>query len=168
MKPQRNDSIPEGFTLSMALGDTLPVFFFSMSAICLAMHFHSLLFLIGIFLIILAGVLKVSWKFVIALMHRDIPFLNRQMRYLMPTGFAITLLALFVDHAKWSLAQVITHITYLPTLLLFLIGCAGLLYLGYLGKHQNNRDAKANWKEQCMNTFSQFCIMLGILLSTRI
>jgi hypothetical protein len=168
MKSQEKGRIPEGFTLAMALGDMLPVVFFSMSALLIALRFRSLLFLIGVFLVILAGALKVGWKLIIVLKHRDLPFLNRQMRYVMPTGFACTLLALCVDHTKWSLIAVITHITSFPALLLFLIGCAGLVYLGYLGKHQNSRDAKANWKEQGINTLSQFCIMLGILLATRI
>lgn len=51
--------VPEGFTLSMAVLDCLPVLFFSISAFRLAMGFQSVLFRIGIFFIILAGALKV-------------------------------------------------------------------------------------------------------------
>ena len=148
MNLERKDSVPKGFTLSMALMDSLPVLFFTISAILIALHFPSLLFLIGIFFVILAGLLKVGWKLIISLAHRDIRFL----------------IALFVDHTKWSVSAIIAHITHFPSCLFFLIGIAGLLYLGYLGKHQDSHDAKANWKEQCINTLSQFCIMLGILL----
>ena len=136
MNLERKDSVPKGFTLSMALMDSLPVLFFTISAILIALHCPRLLFLIGIFFVILAGLLKVGWK----------------------------LIALFVDHTKWSVSAIIAHITHFPSCLFFLIGIAGLLYLGYLGKHQDSHDAKANWKEQCINTLSQFCIMLGILL----
>ena len=164
MNTERKDSVPKGFTLSMALMDCLPVLFFTISAIFIALHFPSLLLLIGIFFVILAGLLKVSWKLIIALAHRDIRFFNIQLRYLMPLGFLLALLALFIDHTKWSVTAIIAHITQFPSYLFFLIGMAGLIYLGYLGKHQDSHDAKANWKEQCINTLSQFCIMLGILL----
>ena len=164
MNTERKDSVPKGFTLSMALMDCLPVLFFTISAIFIALHFPSLLFLTGIFFVILAGLLKVSWKLIIALAHRDIRFFNIQLRYLMPLGFLIALLALFIDHTKWSVSAIITHITQFTSYLFFLIGMAGLIYLGYLGKHQDSHDAKANWKEQGINALSQFCIMLGILL----
>ena len=164
MNLERKDSVPKGFTLSMALMDSLPVLFFKISAILIALHFPSLLILIGIFFVILAGLFKVGWKLIISLAHRDIRFFNIQLRYLMPLGFFLSLIALFVDHTKWSVSAIIAHITHFPSCLFFLIGIAGLLYLGYLGKHQDSHDAKANWKEQCINTLSQFCIMLGILL----
>lgn len=99
--------VPEGFTLFMALVDCLPVLFFSVSSAILAARFNSRLFQTGVLLVILAGALKAGWKFVIALRHRDLRFLNKQMRYLMPAGFLLIILALFVDRSRWSIAAVI-------------------------------------------------------------
>lgn len=163
-KNQTTPSVPEGFTLSMALVDCLPVLFFSISAAILAMHFDSSLFRAGVLMVILAGALKAGWKFAIALLHRDVRFLSRQMRYLMPVGFLLAVLALFVDRPRWSFAAVIRHMTNVPALLFLLIGIAGMGLMMWFAKSQDRRDAKANWKEQITNSIAQFCIMLGILL----
>lgn len=50
--------VPEGFTLSMALVDCLPVLFFIISSAILATRFNSRPFRAGVLLVILAGALK--------------------------------------------------------------------------------------------------------------
>ena len=127
----REDSVPEGFTLLMALLDCVPVAFFCIGAGVLATRFDSTLFRVGIALVVLAGALKVSWKLVIALARRDVRFLNRQMRYLMPVGFALTLASLAVDRARWSPAAVLRHATSLPSLPLLVAGIAGMLLMSW-------------------------------------
>ena len=163
-KEPQGSSVPEGFTLAMACVDCLPVLFFSISAVILALRFDSFLFRAGVLPVILAGALKAGWKFVIALRHRDIPFLSRQMRFLMPAGFLLMLLSLFADRSRWSFAAVIRHMTGMPALLFFLLGAAGLVVLTRFVGKRNSRDAKANWKEQIINSLSQFYIMMGIIL----
>lgn len=160
----RGDSVPEGFTLSMALMDCLPVSFFCVGAGVLATRFESPLFRVGVVLIVLAGALKVCWKLVLALVRRDVRFLNRQMRYLMPAGFALALVSLIVDRAKWSPAAVLAHVTVMPSLLFLVVGLAGMFLMGWFARHLNGRDAKANWREQAVNGISQLCIMLAIVL----
>lgn len=160
----RGDSVPEGFTLSMALMDCVPVAFFCVSAGVLATRFDSTLFRVGVVLVVLAGVLKVSWKLVLALVRRDVRFLNRQMRYLMPAGFALALVSLIADRAKWSPAAVLAHVTAMPSLLFLVVGLAGMFLMGWFARHLDGRDAKANWREQAVNGISQLCIMLAIVL----
>ena len=167
-KKKQNRTFPEpvleDFTLSMALVDCLPILFFSISSAILAARFDSRLFRAGVLLVILAGVLKAGWKFVIALQHRDLRFLNRQMRYLMPAGFLLVILSLVVDRSSWSIEAVIRHMTNVPPLFLFLTGAAGMGLMVWFAQKKDRRDAKANWKEQITNSVAQFCIMLGILL----
>lgn len=158
------EPVPEDFTLSMALVDCLPILFFSISSAILAARFDSRLFRAGVLLVILAGVLKAGWKFVIALHHRDLRFLNRQMRYLMPAGFLLVILSLVVDRSSWSIEAVIRHMTNVPPLFLFLTGAAGMGLMVWFAQKKDRCDAKANWKEQITNSVAQFCIMLGILL----
>lgn len=157
-------SVPEGFTLSMALVDCLPVIFFSISFGILATRFDSYIFRIGVFLVILAGLLKVGWKFVIALFQKNLNILNLQMRFVMPIGFLLILISLFIDHNKWSFTAISRHMTNMPTAIFFLGGIIGIALLMWFAKHSNSGDAKANWKEQIINSFTQFCIMMGILL----
>lgn len=160
----RTDSIPEGFTLSMALMDCLPVAFFCVGAGVLATRFESPLFRVGVVLVVLAGALKACWKLVIALARRDVRLLNRQMRYLMPVGFALVLVSLIVDRAKWSPAAVLAHVTAMPSLLFLVAGLAGMSLMGWFARNLDGRDAKANWREQAVNAISQLCIMLAIVL----
>ncbi|MST73367.1 hypothetical protein [Olsenella porci] len=58
----------------------------------------------------------------IALAGRDVRFLNRQMRYLMPAGFALALISLAVDRARWSPAAMLRHVISLPALPLLIAG----------------------------------------------
>ncbi len=155
--------VPEGFSLTMAWMDCLPVLFFSISAGILALRFPSVLFRTGTILVILAGALKTAWKFVIALKKKDLPFLNHQMRLFMPGGFALTILALFIDRSRWSAAAVWHHMTALPSLIFFLAGMSGVLIMFWFARHLNSRDASANWREQMVNGITQLCILLGIL-----
>lgn len=159
-----SSTVPEGFSLAMAIVDCLPVLFFSISSAILAMRFDSILFRIGVTLVIIAGALKAGWKFVIALVHKDVPFLSRQMGFLMPAGFLLVLIALMVDHRKWSFGAVAGHMVHMPALIFFLCGAAGLMIMTWLARSQDRRNAKANWIEQIVNSLSQFCIMMGIFL----
>ena len=160
----QGDYVPEGFTLWMALMDCLPVAFFCLGAGVLATRFDSTLFRAGIALVVLAGTLKVCWKLVLALAKRDVRFLNRQMRYLMPVGFALALVSLVVDRAKWSPVAVLAHVAAMPSLLFLIAGLAGMVLMGWFARHLDGRDAKANWREQAVNAISQLCIMLAIVL----
>ncbi len=155
--------VPEGFTLSMACMDALPVLFFCVSAGIVSLRFPSMLFRIGAVLVILAGALKVSWKFVIALAHKNIRFLNRQMRYLMPTGFLLILLSLVIDRAGINWGTVLHGMLGIPSLLFFLLGIAGMCAMGWFAGHLDGNDAHSNWIEQGTNALAQMSIMLGIL-----
>lgn len=159
----KDPGIPAGFHLSMALWDCVPVLFFSISAGILAARFRSSLFCIGVVMVILAGAMKASWKFVLALRKRNLPFLNRQLRFLMPAGFALALLSLFVDRDLWSAAAVVRHMISFPSAVFFLAGAAGILTLVWFARHLNQQDAGANWKEQMVNGITQLCVLLGIL-----
>ena len=147
--------VPEGFTLSMAVLDCLPVLFFSISAFRLAMGFQSVLFRIGIFFIILAGALKVSWKMVIALAKKNIPILSRQMRIVMPFGFILSLLALFLSRAEWSFHSILDHFTRLPSLFFFIVGIAGIFVMVRFAATKDRLDARSNWNEQAVNGITQ-------------
>lgn len=155
--------VPEGFSLTMAWLDCLPVLFFSISSGILALRFPSVLFRVGTILVITAGALKAAWKFVIALKKKDMPFLNHQMHFFMPAGFALMFLALFFDRSRWSAASVWHHMTTLPSLIFFLAGASGVLSMFWFARHLNSREASANWREQMVNGITQLCVLLGIL-----
>lgn len=159
----KKDSIPEGFTLSMALTDTLPVLFFGGSMTVICMIFHSRLFLTGALLVLSGGLGKALWKLIIALWHRNLWFLNRQMRYVMPAGGILILLSLFIDHRMISLSGIFHALISFPAVLFFLAGIAGMIMMIYFAGHLDSGNAKANWQEQGTNSITQLCFFLGLL-----
>ena len=66
-------AVPEGFTLSLALVDALPVIFFGAATLVLGLKMASPVFAIGAVLCFVGGAGKVTWKLIIALAHRNIP-----------------------------------------------------------------------------------------------
>lgn len=163
-KDKKAGSVPEGFTVGMAAMDALPVLFFSGSAAVLSSRFPSGLFRTGVCIVILAGALKVLWKFIIAIAHRSISILNRQMRFLMPAGFLLAVTALFVDRKAWSLSAVLAHMMSFPSILFFIASAAGMVCMAIFSRIFSGMDVRANWIEQWTNTIAQSCIFLGILL----
>lgn len=149
----------------MAFMDMLPVLFFSVSVGVLASRFDNTLFLVGAIMVIVAGGLKVTWKFIMAIAERNMRPLNMQMRYVMPAGFIVMAAALIIDRTKWSVTEIISLVLSIPAVFFFVSGAAGVGCMIYFARHFNGMDAKANWIEQGINSLAQLCIMLGILVS---
>lgn len=78
----------ENFPLSLAFFDALPVLFFGIAVLLIAIRFENILFITGAFLCTLAGLGKVIWKIIIAGTRKDIVWMNRQLRVLMPVAQA--------------------------------------------------------------------------------
>lgn len=148
----------------MAVTDMLPVLFFSISVAVLSGRIESVLFLAGAALVITAGTLKVLWKFVLALGKKDVPFLNRQLRYLMPAGFALLAAGLIVDRDCWSAKAAMEYIFSFPAGIFFLLAAVGIGCMIWFAGHLNGRDARSNWIEQGTNALTQFFLMMGIVL----
>ena len=81
--------VPEGFTVTLALEDAVPVVLFCLATISMGRAIQSPLFVLGASIAFAAGALKVAWKLVMALSHRNIPLLSCQMCYVMPLGFLL-------------------------------------------------------------------------------
>ncbi|KIR03550.1 hypothetical protein P261_02365 [Lachnospiraceae bacterium TWA4] len=153
--------IPEGFTVLMATVDFIPVLFFSIMVSVLSLRFKSLLFFIGAFLVIAAGVLKCLWKYVIAIAKKNIPFLFYQMRILMPFGFLLILCSLIVDRSQLNKELIFQQILSFPSILCYLIGLSGMVCMMIFAKKLDSNNAKHNWIEQGTNAIAQFFILLG-------
>ena len=153
----------EGFTLSLALVDALPVLLFGGSSILIGLIFKSPLFIVGACLVFLGGFLKVLWKIVLATKKKDIPFLNKQMKYTMLTGFALIVVSLIANAKRISFSAMGAALTSLPSCIFFLLFVAGMVTMGVLAKKLDSSVAKNNWIEQCVNATAQLCLFLGLL-----
>lgn len=155
----------EGFTLGLALVDAVPVLLFGGSSILLGIIFKSALFIIGACLIFLGGFLKVMWKIVLATKHRDVVFLNKQMKYTMMTGFALVLISVIINIKRISLPAIGAAITGMPACIFFALFVIGMVCMGVLAKKLDSSVAKNNWIEQSVNGVAQLCLFIALLMT---
>lgn len=165
-KDEAREDMPEGFTLTMALVDAVPVVLFCLSCIALGRRIGSASFVAGAALAFAGGTLKVGWKLAMALLHKNVPFLSRQMRYTMPLGFLLMIAGVVdaVVQGRLDPACAWAAATSMPSALLFLAWVACMGAMGYFAGHLDGLDARANWLEQGTNALGQACLLAGVLL----
>ena len=160
----KENEIPEGFTLRLAIVDAVPVLEFGVAMLVLATKFHSGLFAFGAICCFLAGSGKVIWKILLATKKKNILWLNKQFRYVMSTGFALMLIALIFNRKSLSFKAIFAAVTGFPACIFFLVGIAGMCVMGVFGAKLDNSVVANNWKEQIVNLIAQGMILIGIIL----
>ena len=158
------DTIPEGFSVPMALVDLIPVVFFGLSAVRAGSLFRSALFVAGAAICLLSGIVKVGWKLIAAISKRNIWPMFVQMRVLMPVGFLMMLIALVVDRAGLNGEAMLAGLTGFPACVFFLAGALGMILMLVFAFRMDSSDPKVNWMEQSVNSLAQLCFFIGLLL----
>lgn len=156
-------SIPEGFTLSLALVDALPVVFFSAATLVFGTRLSSGLFIAGAMLSALGGAGKVAWKLLLALARKDVRWLALQMRATMPAGFVLMVAACVVK-ADGFLALARGFLR-LPSCAFLAGTCVCMAAMCWFAGHMDQADARANWVEQLTNAAGQACLLAAVLLA---
>ena len=158
------DTLPEDFTLGLAIVDALPVLLFGGSMIMIGLLFGSVLFLLGAALCFWAGAAKVLWKIIVVTKKKNIWWLFLQMRIVMPIGFALMLLAAILNLKAIHLTAVLAAIVSMPSVIFFAIGVLGMVLMGIFAAKLDSADVRSNWIEQLTNTAAQASFFIGILL----
>ena len=155
----------EGFTLTLALVDALPVLLFGGSSILLGILFKSPLFIAGACLVFLGGFLKVMWKIILAVKKKDIKFFNKQMKYTMLAGLLLIIVSVLCNLKRISLPAIGAALVSMPACIFFALWVCGMVTMGFLGKKLDSKVAKNNWIEQCVNGFAQLCLFVALLIT---
>lgn len=158
------EPVPEGFTVVLALEDAVPVVLFCLATIAAGQALGSPLFVAGACISFAAGTLKVSWKLAIAVAHRNIPVLSRQMRYVMPLGFLLMALGLIFQHE--AAAALILRMFALPSLPFTLAWMALICFMVHFARTSDQLDSESNWKEQGTNSAAQLAFLVSVLLAS--
>ena len=161
------------YTLGLALFDIVPVLLFLISCILIYSMCMSRLFLAGALCCFIGGMAKVIWKLIVVLAKRDIPAFSRVFRVLMIGGFALMLLSVILStvrtvaggraFADSSMAGLWRGLTFMPAMLFFIAGVAGMCLMGWLGSHMD-KSARSNWIEELINTAAQLAILAGVVI----
>ena len=157
------DTVPEGFTLKLALVDAIPVLFFGASMIAVSVLFKSPMFLFGALLCLFAGAAKVIWKIIVVLKKKNIWWLFMQMRIVMPVGFLLMLLSVIFNLKTIKLSAILSAVVSMPSVVFFAIGIVGMVLMGIFASKLDSSDVRSNWIEQITNAFAQGSIFVGIL-----
>ena len=157
------DIIPDGFSLSLVLVDTIPVVFFGATMILISMLLHSKLFLIGALLTLFAGAAKVIWKLAVVIKRKNVWWLFIQMRITMPVGFIIMIIGLILSRSKADFSAIWQTAISIPAIIFFVIGFLGMILMAVFAFTLDGSKVESNWIEQITNSFSQVMIFLGVL-----
>lgn len=157
------DTVPEDFTLSLAIVDALPVIFFGGSMILIGILFKSVLFMIGALLCFWAGAAKVVWKVIVVTKKKNVWWMFLQMRIVMPIGFVLMLLAVILNRNMIDLSDVLATVVSLPSVIFFAAGVIGMVLMGIFAAKLDSADVRSNWIEQLTNAAAQASIFAGIL-----
>ena len=156
----------EGFTLSLALVDAVPVLFFGASMILIASRFNSLPFVIGAALSTAAGCFKVAWKLILGLSGKDVKWLNKCFIPMQASGWLMMLISFIIGYTKISWSGVIESVSSIPSIIFFLVWIAMTFSMVWYRKNRfKSDDARSNWTAQIINCFCQASLFLGILFA---
>lgn len=158
------DTIPEGFTLTLAAVDAIPVLLFGGSMILAGFLLKSILFLLGAGLCLFAGCAKLIWKVIVVLRQRNVWWLFLQMRILMPIGLVLMVAGAVTAGA--ALRSFLASAGRFPSAAFFAGGFVGMGLMAVFGFTLDSSDARSNWVEQITNAAAQLCFFVGLLLMT--
>lgn len=153
----------EGFTVTMALMDAVPVLCFGISMILTALRFGSPLFIAGAAVSTLAGCGKVAWKLILGLKQRNVVWLNR---YFVPTqaaGFLMMLVSFGLGFRRIRWGSVLAAVTGFPAAVFFLLWLCGMGTMGWYRKNRFDNSPKANWTAQSINCVTQLSLLLALI-----
>lgn len=155
----------EGFTLSLALVDSIPVLFFGASMIMVAARFNNPLFIIGAVLSTLAGCLKVLWKLILGIWKKDVRWLNKPFVPMQVSGFMLMLISFVIGFGKINWRDLLSTVTGFPSIFFFALWIAMMGTMGWYRKNKFDNSAKANWTAQLINCVGQGALFLAILFA---
>ena len=158
------DTVPQDYTLGLALFDALPVLFFGVACLILWKMTGSMLILIGGAICFIAGMLKVLWKIIVVIRKKNIWPLFVQMRIGMPAGFTLLLIGFVVSCFTKDMSGFTSGLLRPLPLLFLALYVAGMAAMIVCSSKLDPADSKANWIEQGCNTVAQGAFMFMMLL----
>ncbi|MEE3393144.1 MAG: hypothetical protein VZR00_06695 [Lachnospiraceae bacterium] len=163
-KKMTKDTLPDGFSIPLALMDLLPVLFFGLSALQIGRMLQSIVFTLGASICLASGIFKVVWKMTVAVKKKNVRILSLQMRFLMPAGFIVMILGVILKRNMINIKAAVNVFFTLPSYIFFSIGIAGLIFIFVFMFTLDSSKARTNLIEEITNTISQAAFFIGLML----
>lgn len=156
------DMVPEGFTLSLAIVDAIPVLLFAVAIIILGIKANfSPLIMLGGFLCFLGGAIKVLWKVIVATKQKNVFWMYKQMGPVMGIGFLLLIIGCIVSRAALKTAFAGIGVA---SIVFFVLWFVCMCMMGAFASKLDSSDPKSNWIEQCTNGVGELCLCLALAL----
>lgn len=154
----------EGFTISLALVDALPVIFFGLSMSIISSRIQCPLFTVGAVLSVAAGCCKVLWKLILGIWKKDVAWLNRLFIPAQCCGFLLLVAGIVLRFRQIDWRAVAGSLASFPALILFVLWAALMGFMAWFRKNRFQNTARDNWIAQIVNAVAQFSLLAGIWL----
>jgi len=156
----------EGFTLSLALLDYVPVAAFGAAVVIAGGAMHSPLFIVGAALSFLAGLMKATWKLILGVWKKDIKLMNKAFLPMQAGGWLIMLPAAIIKLFQVGPAKALSAVGGMPQLLFFLLWIGAMCLMVWYKKNRFQRyDARSNWTAEIINSLGQCLFLLAVIFS---
>lgn len=158
------DTVPEGFSVNLALVDFLPVLFFGGTSILLGLILKNTVVVIAAAVTFLSGFIKVLWKIIVATEKKNVWWMFLQMRIIMPLSMIALIAGIAFSIISGKSGDLGGRLFLMPQSVLFIMGILGMCLMGIFASRLDSADPKSNWIEQITNSLAQGCIFAGMLL----
>ena len=158
------DTVPQNYTLGLAIFDAVPVILFGLASWLLWQMTGSAVLLIGGVICFAAGLLKVLWKFIVVLQKKNVWPLFVQMRIGMPAGFMLMLIGFLIACFTKNISLFWSGLLRPAPILFVIIAILGMTAMIRCSAKLDPADLKANWIEQTCNTVAQGAFFAAMLL----
>ena len=158
------DTVPQNYTLGLALFDAVPVVLFGLASWLLWQMTGSAVLLIGGMICFAAGLLKVLWKFIVVLQKKNVWPLFVQMRIGMPVGFTLMIIGFLIACFTKDMSSFWSGFFRPAPILFVIITILGMIAMIRFSAKLDPADPKANWIEQTCNTVAQGAFLMTMVV----
>ena len=151
------DTIPEGFSISLAIVDFLPVIFFCFAILIFSYRasLYSYPIILGAIISIISGLIKVLWKIIAAVKKKNVWWMFVQMRIIFPIGFSMIIFGMIKEYKNYS--SYIYSASFTNKLFFYLFVFAMIL-MSIFALTLDQSNPKSNWIEQITNSIAMVCL----------
>ena len=159
------DTIPQDFTVGLALVDAVPVLFFMLACLFVYLATGAIAILIGGIIAFISGLIKVIWKMIVALKKKNVWWMFLQMRFALPVGMLLAIVGFICWACLTSEPDVLAKFGNVTSIIFYVLTLVGMCAMVVCSIKLDSSNKGANWIEEICNSFAEFCLFIACLVA---
>ncbi len=159
------DTIPQDFTVGLALVDAVPVLFFMLACLFVFLTTGAITILIGGVLAFASGLIKVIWKMIVALKKKNVWWMFLQMRFVLPIGMLLAIIGFVCWACLANDPETFAKFGNVASIVFYALTLVGMAAMVVCSIKLDSSDKKSNWIEQICNSFAEFSLFIACLVA---